>query len=129
MSLSAEQFARVLAERLADVLPRGCAVSPEGESLWLNTPDGYGSSAWAGGVDGEDNDAGDERYALAAWNVLSAVQDGVTRTLRAPWPRLPGSRLAMADPWARVADGVLHLGYGDDQNPVVRCRPITIDGR
>jgi len=45
------QLASALAERLAQVLPEGFSIWSDGHDLWLDTPDGVGTSAWAGVVD------------------------------------------------------------------------------
>jgi len=98
------QLASALAERVAQVLPEGFSISSDGHELWLNTPDGYGNSAWTGGVD--ENPMDFSSYAGAAWVVLNSIQDGVSITLREPWPlmmvgrqhlmAIPGLRSSMA---------------------------------
>ena len=78
------QLASALAERLAQVLPKGFSISSQGHELWLDTPDGFGNSAWAGAVDENPTDL--SLYPGAAWVVLSSIQDGVSLTLREAWP-------------------------------------------
>ena len=54
-------------------------------------------------------------YTSAAWTVLSSIQDGVSVTLREPWPLgMVGSEHQMAMPGAKVVDDVLELWYGDE---------------
>ena len=104
------QLASALAERLAQVLPEGFSISSDGHELWLDTPDGHGNSAWAGGVDQDPTDF--SLYSGAAWVVLSSIQDGVSVTLREPWPlMMVGSQHQMAMPGAKVVDGALELWY------------------
>jgi hypothetical protein len=119
------QLASALAERLAQVLPEGFSISSDGHELWLDTPDGYGNSAWAGGVDQDPTDL--SSYAGAACVVLSSIQDGVSMTLRAPWPLMTvGSQHLMAMPGAKVVDGALELWYGDEDAPAIRFQPIKL---
>jgi hypothetical protein len=70
------QLASALAERLAQVLPEGFSISSDGHDLWLDTPDGVGTSACAGAVDYNARDLA--LYAGAATTVLSSIQDGVS---------------------------------------------------
>ena len=121
------RLASALAERLAQVLPEGFSISSEGQWLWLDTPDGFGSSAWAGAVD--ENPTEVTLYSGAAETVLSSVQDGVTVTLRAPWPLvMVGGKHQMAMPGAKVVDGVLEMWYGNEETPVIRLEPIELRG-
>ena len=104
------ELASALAERLAQVLPEGFSISAEGHELWLDTPDGYGNSAWAGAVDENPTDL--SLYSDAAWQVLNSIQDGVSMTLRRPWPlMMVGSKRHMAMAGAKVVDGALELWY------------------
>ena len=119
------QLASALAERLAQVLPEGFFVSSDGHDLWLDTPDGVGTSAWAGVVDHNPMDL--SSYASAAWTVLSSIQDGVSVTLREPWPLvMVGREHQMAMPGAKVVDEVLQFWYGDEDAPAIRFQPIKI---
>jgi hypothetical protein len=92
--------------------------------LWLHTPDDVVCSAWAGGVDRNPTDP--QRYADAVETVLSGIQDGVSETLRDPWPRQETSRLEMAMPGARLVGDMLMIWYGREDAPVVRLRPPQI---
>jgi hypothetical protein len=119
------QLASALAERLAQVLPEGFSISSDGHDLWLDTPDGFGNSAWAGAVDRNPMDL--SLYAGAVWTVLSSVQDGVSVTLREAWPLVMiGSEHQMALPGAKVVDEVLELWYGDEDAPAIRFQPIRL---
>jgi hypothetical protein len=119
------QLASAFAERLAQVLPEGFSLSSDGPDLWLDTPDGVGTSAWAGVVDQNPMDL--SLYAGAAWNVLSGIQDGVSVTLREPWPLvMVGSEHQMGMPGAKVVDDVLELWYGDENAPAIRFPPIKL---
>lgn len=117
-------LAKALGERLASVLPPGFSITSRGDLLWLDTPDGYGNSAWAGAVDQDPTDL--ELYAGAAWTVLSSIQDGVSVTLREVWPMLDGPGHQMALPGARVDGDMLHCWYGSEEAPVIRFDPIQI---
>jgi hypothetical protein len=117
-------LASALAERLAQVLPEGFSISSDGPDLWLDTPDGFGNSAWAGAVDRNPMDL--SLYAGAAWTVLSSIQDGVSVTLRELWPLvMVGSEHQMDTPGA-VVDGVLELWYGNEDAPAIRFQPIKL---
>ena len=67
---------------------RGFPSRRTGPTWWLDTPDGVGTSAWAGVVDQNPMDL--SLYTTAAWTVLSSIQDGVSVTLREPWPLVDG---------------------------------------
>ena len=119
------QLASALAERLAQVLPEGFSISSDGPDLWLDTPDGVGTSAWAGAVDRNPMDL--SLYTGAATTVLDSIQDGVSVTLREPWPLvMVGSEHQMAMPDAKVVDGVLELWYGNEDAPAIRFQPIKL---
>jgi hypothetical protein len=119
------QLASALAERLAQVLPQGFSISSTGYELWLDTPDGYGNSAWAGAVDQNPTDLA--LYSGAAWQVLNSIQDGVSVTLREPWLlEMVSGKRQMAMPDAKVVDGVLDLWYGQEDAPVIRLQPIKL---
>ena len=88
-------------------------------------PDGVGTSAWAGVVDHNPMDL--SLYTSAAWTVLSSIQDGVSVTLREPWPLvMVGSEHQMAMPGAKVVDDVLELWYGDEDAPAIRFQPVKL---
>jgi hypothetical protein len=118
-------LAKALAERLAAVLPPGFSITATESSLWLETPDGLGNSAWAGLVDRDR--ANLDLYPVAALNVLSSVQDGVSISLREPWPLLnaPGRQMAM--PGAKVVDRMLMSWYGDEDTPTISFPPIALN--
>jgi hypothetical protein len=119
------QLASALAERLAQVLPEGFSISSDGHDLWLDTPDGAGTSVWAGVVDHNPTDL--SLYTSAADTVLSSIQDGVSVTLREPWPLvMVGGEHQMAMPGAKVVDEVLELWYGDEDAPAIRFQPIRL---
>jgi hypothetical protein len=119
------QLASALAERLAQVLPEGFSISSMGHELWLDTPDGYGNSAWAAAVDENSTDL--SLYSGAAENVLNSIQDGVSMTLRKPWPlEMVGGKRQMAMPGAKVIDGALELWYGKEDAPAIRLQPINL---
>ena len=48
-------------------------------------------------------------YASALWDVLSFLQDQITRHRREPWPRQNGG---LALPQVREEDGTVHAWYG-----------------
>ena len=119
------QLASALAERLAQVLPEEFSISSEGHELWLDTPDGFGNSAWAGAVDENPTDL--SLYSAAAEVVLNSIQDGVSITLREPWPlMMVGREHQMAMPGAKVVDGTLELWYGNEDAPAIRFQPIKL---
>jgi len=119
------QLASALAERLARVLPEGFSIFSKGHELWLDTPDGCANSAWAGAVDRNPSDL--SLYSGTAWQVLNSIQDGVSVTLREPWPlEMVGGKRQMAMPDAKVVDGVLELWYGKEDAPALRLQPINL---
>jgi len=119
------QLAKALAERLSEVLPDGFSITSEGHNLWLDTPDGLGSSAWAGAVDRDPTDFA--LYPRAAWVVLSSIQDGVSLTLREFWPLVEvNEQHQLAMPGAKVVGDSLVLWYGSEDAPTIRFRPIKL---
>ncbi len=66
-------------------------------------------------------------YSGAAEVVLSSIQDGVSMTLREPWPlMMAGSKRQMAMPGAKVVDGALEPWYGKEDAPAIRFQPIKL---
>ena len=63
----------------------------------------------------------------AAWNVLSSLQDPIAEETTEPWPDTNGAPLP--SPEAVVESGVLHLWYGERDEPVLALRPIPLPSR
>lgn len=59
-------------------------------------------------------------------STLSGVQDAISRARAEPWPVVAGDASAMPGPNARVADGVLHAWFGDEDSPALRLEPIPL---
>ena len=125
INVDGTQLAKVLAERLSEVLPDGFSITSEGHNLWLDAPDGFGNSAWAGAVDEDPTDF--SLYPGAARVVLSSIQDGVSLTLREFWPLVQvDGRRQMAMPGAKVVGDSLVFWYGSEDAPAIRFRPIKL---
>ena len=123
--MNGTQFAKALAERLAEVLPDGFSITAAGSYLGLSCPDGFDSSSWAGQVDDDPTDFA--LYPEAAWVVLSSVQDGISVTLREPWPCLASDQSReLALPGAKVVGDSLVMWYGTEEAPAIRLRPISL---
>jgi hypothetical protein len=121
---SATAFAQQLAARLSRVLPRGFSASSVGAAVHLHSQDGYSATVWVNLVD--DVERGSERYATAAWQVLSTAQDVVSEATGSPWPKAAGAILDLALPFTRVEERTLHLGFGDESAPAIRLAPMTL---
>ena len=59
--------------------------------------------------------------------MLSTLQDVIAEDTAEPWPDASGDPLPM--PETAVESGVLHLWYGDRDEPAVALRPIPLPSR
>lgn len=125
--ITPDQFRVELARRLNEVLPEGFHATPTRDGIYLETPDGLGTSGWTGQVDRDP--ANPDSYRDAGWNVLSSVQDCVAVTIREVWPmETTEPEHRMAYPGSKVEDTVLYIWYGPEENPTLRLRPIELTG-
>ena len=122
------QFARVLAERLAPILPGGYCVRADEGVVHVDAPDGLGAATSVMELLDRD-DLGPQDYADAAWAVLSLAQDVVSETTSDPWPAPLGPGSEVAEPGTAAEDGRISLWFGAEDQPVVTLRPIEIEGR
>lgn len=139
MRLSAPKLGKALADRLAVRLPSPVRVfvkdlAPgvllENEHVVVSVADG--DEQWGGqGLSNADLEPDDERSAethaaRAAVNILSGVQDTVSRILREPWPRLSTGEMALPD--GRADQQRLYLWFGPAEDAAaLTLRPIEID--
>jgi hypothetical protein len=116
-------LAAALAQRLAPHLPDGLSAGADSGQVWVRGPDGS-----SGGID--------IAWMLSAnagpWadlvegvleRALNAVQDKVATETARPWP---AEMAAAPAPWARVADGLIRLGYGEPAEPVLELDAISL---
>ena len=122
--MDASTLAVALAFRLMEVLPDGFSATGYGHRVTIWSPRGWSAGGWVGMIDVVGREPAN--YEGAAWNVLSKAQDVVSESTAMPWPRARGECLDLALPGARCSDGVLHLWYGDEGDPVLRLRPIDL---
>jgi hypothetical protein len=123
--ITADQFRQQLAARVNEVLPAGFKARPMGDGIWLDAPDGYDMTQWAGHMDEDPLDL--ELYCEAGIRVLDGFQDCVAMTLREFWPMAasePEHRMAM--PGGKIEGTVLRLWYGDAASPVVSLGEIDL---
>ena len=139
MRLPAPKLATAIADRLSANVPTPVRVfvkdltpglPPENKHVAVCVADG--DEQWGGQrlstVDLEPDDERSARVVAvrAAVNVLSGVQDTISRILREPWPRLSTGDMAL--PHARVDLQQLHLWFGPTENAAaLTLRPIEIN--
>ncbi|MBA2323347.1 MAG: hypothetical protein H0V92_04770 [Pseudonocardiales bacterium] len=83
-----------------------------------------GSTGMAALVEDSENlDHRPENLETAARAVLSGVQDWIADTTTQPWPGAGGQ---MPNPDARVRSDAIEMWFGDDDQPVLRLRPIRL---
>jgi hypothetical protein len=88
-----------------------------------------GGFAWLGvGVKEILNQPGDPAawVEIAAWNVLSHLQDFVSEHRAEPWPRWERGPEPLPSPGVSVRGGALHLWYGKEDDPALRLEPIRL---
>jgi hypothetical protein len=136
MDMDGDGFAALLAARLAAIVPAGFHVALEGDMLWFRSDEGrfpgqqgdyrVGSSGLWPHEDFatcmEHDGTVEECAAEAALYALNGLQDYIAEASHEPWP---GQRV-MPEPRAQVRDSVLHLWYGDADDPVLACEPIPL---
>jgi hypothetical protein len=131
--LDAVNLAELLCGRIQAVLPTGLHVKAANGDLMafsdgFRGPSGLGSagSYLRQFFDDLAYQYPDEAHLLAATcrHALSDIQDYVAEMTGDPWPVVgPGT---MPTPGARVTDQLIHLWYGDEEQPVLCLVPIPL---
>jgi hypothetical protein len=121
-----------LVDRLRDVVPDGIAVA--GNATGFGVEISATKPPFTGGFicyvkDAVEQPSGvfERRVEAAAWNVLDTLQDLIAEDTTEPWPdegRNPIPRAGTA-----VEAGMLHLWYGDRDEPDLALRPIPLPDR
>src|SRR5437879_6164577 len=96
-------LAKALAERLAEVVPKGIHVAAAGATVEVSSDRIAPTSIWTDLHRPDD----ELHFRDAADSVLNAVQDFVSEELHVPWPHLAGKSHEMAMPVVRIKDGTL----------------------
>jgi hypothetical protein len=119
---TAKRLAEILAVRLNSVMPEGIVVTADDGSIGpVADGNALGGTDFNGWVqEGARFDAADGDAMLAA---LHAVQDGVVRVRKSPWP---GEDPDLPEPGVAVSDHRIFLWFGEEGDPVVRLEPIDI---
>jgi hypothetical protein len=109
---------RALADELNRFMPQGvwltCERWQDRVFIFTNTSAGRwgGVGVTDGGLDWPNPDF---RIRGVVESVLNGVQDVVAETTGDPWPRDEKSADPLPQQWARVEEGRLVFGYGDNQ--------------
>lgn len=121
---SSPDFAAELAIRLNEVAPDGFTVIADNVSVVLRHNGGFvGSTDMAELIEDSENlDLLPENLETAARAVLSNVQDWIADTTTEPWP---GER-SLPNPDAHVTGDRLEMWWGDQDNPVLKLRPLDL---
>lgn len=136
MDVNADSLTRILADRLAAIVPAGFHVRAADGMLWYSTDEGRFPGQpgdYQVGISGtyvRDNlaargqSAADNLAGIAA-QALSELQDYVDEATRDPWP---GERTPPRA-YAQIRGPLLHLWYGGpdaDGTVVLACEPIPL---
>lgn len=138
MDVDVDCFASLLAARLAAIVPDGFHVELEGDMLWFRSDQGRfpgqlgDYNAGSRGVWPHEDfitctkyeGTAEECAADVARHALGVLQDYIAEALHDPWP---GQR-ARPEPRAEVRGSMLHLWYGDTDEAVLACEPISLAG-
>jgi uncharacterized protein YidB (DUF937 family) len=119
---NAKALADALANRLDSIVPEGISVTAHDGSIGpVIDGEACGGTDFNGWVEeGVSFDLTDGDAVLAA---LQAVQDGVARGRKSPWP---GEGPELPDPGVKVSEHRLLLWYGDEAEPVLQLDSIEI---
>lgn len=131
--MDVDALTALLADRLAAIVPAGFHVQARDGMLWYSADPGrfpgqqgdYRTGQAATYVRdnlGADGQTGADDLAGVAAQALDELQDYISEATHDPWP---GTR-AQPRPHARIRDGMLHLGYGDPDAPILACAPIPL---
>lgn len=120
MSVDVDRFARILADRLAAVVPAGFHVEAGDGMLWY-------SGAGQSGTHVRDNfsvygETDEDKVTGAAVQALDELQDYVSEATGDPWP----GTTRQPRPYAQVRGSLLQLWYGDDDGVALACDPIEL---
>jgi hypothetical protein len=123
VTVDVDRFTRVLAQRLAAIVPAGIHVEAGDGMLRYSADDHAGPSGTHMrdnfGVYGETDE--DNLVGLAV-QALDELQDYVSEATRDPWP----GATRQPRPRAEIRDGALYAWYGDDGATVLGCAPIPL---
>lgn len=123
MTVDVDRFTRILAERLAAIVPEGFHVEAGDGMLWYSV-DGHAGQAGSHmrdnfGVYGETDE---ENLVGLAVQALDELQDYVAEVTHDPWP----ATTAQPRPHGEIRDGALYAWYGDAGAVVLGCAPIPL---
>jgi len=138
VDVDVDRLTRVLAGRLAAIVPEGFYVEASGGMLWYSADHGRFPGQlgdYQAGTSGTDvavnfeahGQTAEERVAGVAAQALDELQDYVDEATHEPWP---GERTPPRA-YAEVRDAVLRLWYGEPGaggRVVLRCDPIPLAG-
>jgi hypothetical protein len=117
------KLADALVRRLAPHMPTGYSVRQRASMLLLYHDSEIIETISALDIaDDADSRSPIERAATAMHSTLEAVQDGLSRDLRTPWPQDAEGRMVLPD--VLVANGEIQAFFGEENNPVLRLQPI-----
>ncbi len=123
MTINADQLATALAERFAEIAPRGFRIAA-GNGMIRYSGDSGGGTADAHvrdsiGVFGESDD---ENAIGIGVQALDGLQDFISEATGDPWPGISRQPI----PHGEIRDSFLYLWYGDPDNIVLACAPINM---
>jgi hypothetical protein len=131
-----DRFARILADRLAAIVPAGFSVTARDGMLWYTAAPGkfpgQQGNYWVGSAGthfranfGLHGETAEEHVAGSAEQALDELQDFIDEATHDPWP---GSRIPPR-PHAGIRGLALHCWYSGPEpetDAVLACEPIPL---
>jgi hypothetical protein len=128
----AEHLASEIASRLTAVVPPGTSVQSQQGVLEAEAPGvSWGVASY---LDQLIDQEGDLRTHIeaATWNALSVVQDYLSEVMKRPWPfvpaNIPNVNSPFSQPFAKILNDTLWLGYGAIDSPTLLLPTIPLAG-
>jgi len=129
-----DDLARLLADRLQQIVPPGFHVDAADGMLWYSSDKGRfpgQTNSYQVGRSGtyvRDNfplhgDSHEDHVVGVSRQALDELQDYVDEASHDPWP----GRIRPPEARAEVRDSRLHLWFADSGAVVVECEPIPLD--
>lgn len=126
MAGTAASLASALAAGLAAAVPPRARVTAEGSSLAVTVDDGAPLSIGIGEIIAQTGEPL-ENVRLAAYAVLSGVQDHIVEATAEQWPASLSKQRALALPGVTIEDHRLMLWYGDPSAPTLKLEPLSVE--
>jgi len=129
-----DDLARLLADRLQQIVPPGFHVDADEGMLWYSSDEGRfpgQTNSYQAGLSGtyvRDNfpfhgDTLEDHIVGVSRQALDELQDYVDEASHAPWP----GRTRPPEARAEIRESRLYLWFGDSGSVFAECEPIPLD--